>query len=148
MQRQVLVIQRVQRTVDVPLVQYIDRIVDVPVVKLRQALPIQTVQKTLQRLHRAVHVPVETSRERVQQRTVEFEHQSHLALTFSQKDFERETDEVSEKSAAVPQANADSDGAKRGLSPTREHFDKLKPDSTESPAGEGTSRTTDLASTR
>ena len=33
---------------------------------------------------------------------------------------------MSEKSAAVPQANADSDGAKRGLSPTREHFDKLK----------------------
>ena len=48
MQRQVPVIQRVQRTVDVALVQYIDGIVDVPLVKRRQALPIQTVQKTLE----------------------------------------------------------------------------------------------------
>ena len=85
MQRQVLVIQRVQRTVDVPLVQYIDRIVDVPVVKQRQALHIQTVQKTLevpqiQRLHRAVHVPVETSQERVQQHTRGVLNISHSSL--------------------------------------------------------------------
>ena len=33
MERQVLVAQRVQRTVDVPLVQYIDKIIDVPFVK-------------------------------------------------------------------------------------------------------------------
>ena len=84
-----LVIQIVQRTVDVPLGQYTDRIVDVPVVKQRQALHIQTVQKTLevpqiQRLNRAVHVPVETSQERVQQHTVGFEHQSQLALAFIQ----------------------------------------------------------------
>ena len=80
---------------DVPLVQYTDRIVDVPVVKQRQAPPIQTVQKTLevpriQRLHRAVHVPDETSQEGVQQRIVEFEHQSQLALAFTQKDLERD----------------------------------------------------------
>ena len=43
MQRQVPVIQRVQRAVDVPLVQYIDAVVGVPVVKQRQALSIQTV---------------------------------------------------------------------------------------------------------
>ena len=36
-QRQVLVIQRVQRTVDVPLVQCIDTIVGVPVGTRRQA---------------------------------------------------------------------------------------------------------------
>ena len=48
MQRQVLVIQRVQRTVDVPLVWYIDAIVFVPIVKRRQASPIQTVQKMLE----------------------------------------------------------------------------------------------------
>ena len=33
MQRQVLVIQKAQRTVDVPLLQHIDTTVDVPVAK-------------------------------------------------------------------------------------------------------------------
>ena len=36
MQRQVLVIQKAQRTVDVPLLQYIDTTVDVPVAKQRR----------------------------------------------------------------------------------------------------------------
>ena len=36
MQRQVLVIQKEPRTVDVPLLQYIDTTVDVPVAKARQ----------------------------------------------------------------------------------------------------------------
>ena len=36
MQRQVLVIQKAQRTVDVPLLQYIDTTVDVPVTKALQ----------------------------------------------------------------------------------------------------------------
>ena len=36
MQRQVLVIQKTQRTVDVPLLQYIDTTVDVPVAKRRR----------------------------------------------------------------------------------------------------------------
>ena len=91
-----LLIQRVQRTVDVPLVQYIDTTVDVPVVKRRQALTIQVEQMTpevpqIQRLHRAVHVLVEIPQERVQQRTVEFEHQSQLTLAFTQKDLECKT---------------------------------------------------------
>ena len=38
--------QKAQRTVDASLVQYIDMIIDVPIVKRRQALSIQTVQKT------------------------------------------------------------------------------------------------------
>ena len=99
MQRQVLVIQRVQRTVDVPLVQYIDTIVDVPVVKLPRTRHFQTVQKTLevpenQCLDRVVDVPVvmvqqmatESPQERVQQRTVEFEHQPQLTLAFIEKE--------------------------------------------------------------
>ena len=36
MQRQVLVIQKAQRTVDVPLLQYIDTTFDVPVAKQRR----------------------------------------------------------------------------------------------------------------
>ena len=36
MQRQVLVIQKAPRTVDIPLLQYIDTTVDVPVAKQRR----------------------------------------------------------------------------------------------------------------
>ena len=46
MHGQVPVFQKAQRTVDAPLVQYIDMIIDVPIEKRRQALSIQTVQKT------------------------------------------------------------------------------------------------------
>ena len=60
-----------------------------------------------------VEVVKVTPRVRVQQRTVEFEHQSQLTLAFTQKDLEYETNEVHEKSAAVSQTKAGSDGAKR-----------------------------------
>ena len=47
MQRQVLVTQKVQRTVEVPLVQYIDSRVEVPVVKEYQIPTTPTEQKTV-----------------------------------------------------------------------------------------------------
>ena len=46
MQRQVLVIQKAQRTVDIPLLQYIDTTADVPVAK--------ALQKTARGLHNEV----------------------------------------------------------------------------------------------
>ena len=47
MQRQVHVTQKVQRTVEVPLVQYIDSRVEVPVVKEHQIPTTATEQKTV-----------------------------------------------------------------------------------------------------
>ena len=46
MQRQTLVVQKAQKTVEVLQIQYIDMIVDVPEVLQRQAPTIQTVEKT------------------------------------------------------------------------------------------------------
>ena len=48
LQRQVLMIQNVQKIVEVPQVQYIGNIVDVPVATQRQVPTIQTVQKTVE----------------------------------------------------------------------------------------------------
>ena len=117
----------------------VEQIVNVPVIteQLTPEVP------QIKRLRRAVHVPVEIPQLRVQQRTVEFEHQSQLTLAFTQKDLEYETSEVSEKSAALSQAKADSDDAMNELSPTREHFD-----CTGNPVVEGTSPTTDSRANR
>ena len=94
----------------VPLVQRIDRIVGVPVVKRRQS----------QYPHRAVHVPVvlppqttEIPQEQVQRRTVELEHQTQLTVVFTKDYLEYETNEASERSAALSRAKADSDSVKR-----------------------------------
>ena len=51
MQRQVLVIQKAQRTVDVPLLQYIDTTVDDPVAKRRREATIKTPRKTAREQH-------------------------------------------------------------------------------------------------
>ena len=53
----------------------------------------------------------EIPQEQVQQRTVELEHQSQLTPAFIQKELECETNEVSERSAAICWAKADSDSA-------------------------------------
>jgi len=58
----------------------------------------------------------------------EFVHQSQLTLASTQKDVEYKTNEVSSKSAALSQAKADLDSAKRELGLANEYFDKLKPD--------------------
>ena len=85
LQRQVLVIQQVQETVEVSRVWYTDKIIDVPVAAQRQVPSIQTVQRTagvprVQFLDRLVGVPVATQtqvpyssapQERIQERTVE-----------------------------------------------------------------------------
>ena len=75
MQRQVLVMQKAQRTVDVPLVQYIEATVDV---QLRSDAKKQSSRRHRKRWrffrvsysHLAVHVPVEIPQERVQQHCV------------------------------------------------------------------------------
>ena len=61
---QVPAIQKAQRTVKAPLVQYIDTIIDVPIVKRRQALHIQTVQKTSE----VPQIPRWSSKHRTQSR--------------------------------------------------------------------------------
>ena len=112
----------VEQTVDVPLAQCIGMIVDVPVVKRRQR----------QYPHREVHVPVvmlpqttEILQAQVQQRTVELGHQSQLTLASIQK--ELETNEVSERSAALSRHKLI-----RTTPRGSEHTDELKPDCTNS----------------
>merc|ERR1711972_552629 len=66
-QRQVPMIQTVQKTVEVPQVQYIDKVVDVPVTKQRQVPMIQTVQKTvevpqIEFVDNHIHIPVHKHR--------------------------------------------------------------------------------------
>ena len=85
-------------------------------------------------LRRAVYVPVvmlpqttEILQEQVQQRTEELEHQSQLSPAFIQKELECETNEVSERSAALSQQKLIRT-APRGS----EHTDELKPDCTDS----------------
>jgi len=53
--RQVPMVQTVQRTVEVPEVQYIDKVVDIPVERQRQVPMVQTVQKNQRDSRGAVH---------------------------------------------------------------------------------------------
>ena len=87
----------------------VEQTIDVPTTMERMTLGVPQTQ----RLRRVVHVAVGISQERVQQRTVELEHQSQLTPALIQKVLECETNEESERSAALSRTKADSDSAKR-----------------------------------
>merc|ERR1711945_75660 len=47
-QRQIPMVQTVQKTIEIPQMQYIDKVVDVPVVQVMQVPQVQVVEKTVE----------------------------------------------------------------------------------------------------